>query len=340
MGVFSRSNKASSGPSYPESLIIVPTSTPIRRSLATRAPAANSPAIVEYDAPRGLTAAASILNIKNKGEAERFRARTSGPSSAWQVEAWEYYDSIGEIKYAFNLVASVISRIRLYIGVIEDPAEAPTPLSKAKPESIDENMGKAAQRALDRLSSAFGGQAGLLSDAALNLSVTGECYLVQVPERLGSGLPESWDIRSTDELKVDSRGVYTLSARRDVKQTATDNGHAPIILPPTAFVARMWKPHPRFSEEADSSMRSILDLCSELLLLNRTFRATAHSRLNAGAMYVPDGLSTAATASPDYAYDDDQIAAGDITQDEAQDDFEEQLMEAMTTPILLQPLCL
>jgi hypothetical protein len=108
---------------------------------------------------------------------------------------------------------------------------------------------------------------------------------------------------------------------------------ASIALPDKAFVGRIWRAHPRFSEEADSSLRGLLDLCAELLLLNRTFRATARSRLNAGALYLPDGLSVAASPDPDYPYDDYDDMRPDITPEETTDEFEDQLIDAMTTPI-------
>jgi hypothetical protein len=85
--------------------------------------------------------------------------------------------------------------------------------------------------------------------------------------------------------------------------------------------------------ESDSSLRGLLDLCAELLLLNRTFRATARSRLNAGALYLPDGLSVAASPDPDYPYDEDGNYNESFTAEEAADDFEDQLIDAMTTPI-------
>ena len=134
-----------------------------------------------YSTPRTLTAAAAQIKVNDKGEFEQFRIRRSAGSSAWQAEAWEYYDAIGEIKYAFNLVASVVSRIRIYAAVIDDPSE--TPISVRQSELIDDRLGAAAERALARLNSAYGGQAGLLRDAALNLAVAGECYLVQMPAK-------------------------------------------------------------------------------------------------------------------------------------------------------------
>jgi hypothetical protein len=73
--------------------------------------------------------------------------------------------------------------------------------------------------------------------------------------------------------------------------------------------------------------------CAELLLLNRTFRATARSRLNAGALYLPDGLSVAAQGDTDMPYDSEDGVGEGFTAEEAEDEFEEQLIDAMTTPI-------
>ena len=288
-----------------------------------------------FNAPRPLTAAAAQVNLNDKGEAEQFKSRRQSASSSWQTEAWEYYDAIGEVKYAFNLVASVVSRIRLYAAAIQNPAEAPAPILSV--DKVDERLAAAAQRALERLDSAFGGQAGLLKDAALNLQVTGECYLVQMPERLGSGLPESWDIRSVDELQVDSKGNYVINQSRDVgngnSMMSSRNNKDILKLPNGAFVGRIWRAHPRYTQESDSSLRGLLDLCAELLLLNRTFRATARSRLNAGALYLPDGLSVAASPDPDYPYDENGEYNEQYNPEESADDFEDQLIDAMTTPI-------
>lgn len=284
---------------------------------------AQVPAI--YSAPRALTAAAAQVKVGDQSEADQFKKRRASAASQWQQEAWEYYDAIGEIKYAFNLVGSVVSRIRLYAAVNEDPAEAPVPIRLS--DKIDPDLSQSAERALDRLDSAYGGQAGLLRDAALNLLVAGECYLVQIPERIGSGIPETWDIRSVDELQVDGRGNYMITPRQDMK-----NGGKGIPIPKNAFVGRIWRSHPRYTDEPESSIKGLLDLCAELLLLNRTFRATARSRLNAGALYLPDGLSVSATPELDYPFDDDTDTPEAIVEEE-EDQFEDQLIDAMTTPI-------
>jgi hypothetical protein len=291
----------------------------------------NTAQSASYSTPRTLTAAAAQIKVNDKGEFEQFRIRRSAGSSAWQAEAWEYYDAIGEIKYAFNLVASVVSRIRIYAAVIDDPSE--TPISVRQSELIDDRLGAAAERALARLNSAYGGQAGLLRDAALNLAVAGECYLVQMPAKPSQRLPESWDIRSVDEVTTDPRGGFNVIGRREQSTTTQGGNGQASKLGKDAFVGRIWRSHPRFSDEADSSLRGLLDLCAELLLLNRTFRATARSRLNAGALYLPDGLSVASQGDGDFPYDSEDGIGPNFTAEEAEDEFEEQLMDAMTTPI-------
>lgn len=295
-----------------------------------RESASNHPDPVAYNSVRPLTAAAARVNLKDKTEVDLFRSRQGSQITAIQSAAWEYYDAISEIKYAFNLVSSVVSRIRLFVAVVEDPSSPPVPLDQS--EIIDPDLADAARRALDRLDSAFGGQAGLLRDAALNLGVAGECYLVQIPERPGQGLPETWDIRSVDELKVDAKGKIAIYPRRDIKP-GNGGGTLPkgaIPLPDSAFMGRIWRPHPRFSEDPDTSMIGLLALCDELLLLDRTFRGSHRSRLNAGMLYIPDGLSTAAEADPDLFadYDDEQP-----TPEDTADEFQEQLIIAMSTPI-------
>lgn len=337
MGIFSRDDSpAADRPSSrvrarSASSALAPVTSPVVASAGPLSVFSSTQDIPPYSVYRPLTAAASVIKINDKGEVEQFKNRRSSAASAWQTEAWEYYDAIGEIKYAFNLVASVVSRIRLYAAVSNDPSDAPVPVdSDAR---LDPALAAAAQRALARLNSAYGGQPGLLRDAALNLSVTGECYLVQVPERPGQGLPETWDIRSTDELSVDPRGGTMVTPRRDLAGGGMSSNKGGFQLPNRAFVGRIWRPHPRYSDEADSSLRGMLDLCAELLLLNRTFRATARSRLNAGALYLPDGLSVAASPDPDYPYDDDLDLSPGMTAEEAADEFEDQLIDAMTTPI-------
>ena len=129
MGIFSRDSTPAPEPSSSQSKALVASAkSPSSVFLSSDSQAARP---APYNSPRVLTAAAVQIKIKDQQEFEQFRSRRNAASSAWQAEAWEYYDAIGEIKYAFNLVASVVSRIRIHAAIIEDPSEAPTPVSNS-----------------------------------------------------------------------------------------------------------------------------------------------------------------------------------------------------------------
>lgn len=278
-----------------------------------------------YDAPRPITAAAARVTIGDKAEVERIKKRRQ--TDTWQTDAWEYYDLIGEVKYAFNLIGNVMSRIRLYPALITGDNVIPSPVDDV--EGLPEGFAAAAHASLRKLNTANGGIPGLMKDLSTNLQVAGECYLVQQPKNPLTGATESWKIKSVDELvAVGGRGSgYGIKSRRTAKGTDIE------AIPKGAFIARIWHMHARYSDEADSSLRGLLDLMDELLLLARSARATARSRLNAGAIFVPDGLSVAAQSDGESAASvDSEDEMAPFTDDDT-DTFEEELLDAMTTPI-------
>lgn len=323
MGVFRR--RVPEEPDTTPALSVVGSAAPLKTHTSTTKS-------LPFSTHRNLTAAAQVLDISTaEGRTNYTKRRTS--SQGWQDEAWLYSDNIGEISYAFTVVANALSRVRLYAAEVIDPASPPLYADQ------DKQTGQAAIDTLARLSSAFGGIPGLMRDAAMNLQISGECMLVQRPANpfARPPQPESWDIRSSDEVVINADGKFVIIPRED-------GGKADgIELPKGAYVARIWRPHPRFSDSATSSMRPILDLCAELMLLNKTFRATARSRLNSGMLYLPDGISVAASVDVDpFAAEEEiettedgatPITGLDAADQSDTDEFEEALLEAMTTPI-------
>lgn len=282
---------------------------------------------VPANTPRAITASAQRMRLDDKDEIDRFKQRKS--ADMWQTDAWEYFDAIGEIKYSGGLIGAVLSRVRLYPGYNVNPDQAPSHVTAAATQdevTLPDTFANDCARVLQRLQTANGGISGILNRAGVNIWVSGECYLVQTPAKQGSGLPERWDIKSVDELVVGQDKTLSVKATRTSRPTKADE------LPPSAFVGRIWRSHPRYSGEADSSLRAIRDLADELLLLNRSARATIRSRLNAGAMYLPDGLSLAADADEDDQLDPN---SAEIMADppEEEDPFEQEFMDALTTPI-------
>jgi hypothetical protein len=67
-------------------------------------------------------------------------------------------------------------------------------------DHLDAEYKEKAASMLYLLETGNGGSAGLLRNAALNLFVTGECYLVREPSKWTTGEPEKYQIRSIDEI--------------------------------------------------------------------------------------------------------------------------------------------
>lgn len=279
-----------------------------------------APAVLAYNAPRPITASAARLDMKNKKEVDAINKRRL--ADVWQEHAWEYYDLIGEIKYSANLVASITSRVNLYVGFVEDTADVPSDIKDV--DRLDDAFKQQAEDILYMLESGNGGTAGLLRNAALNLFIAGECWLINEPARFSTGEPSKFQIRSVAEIVTTGRNSQVaIKPRRDSKPADF------IALPTNGFASRIWRNHGRYSDEADSSIRGILDICDQLLILDRAATAAAKSRMNAGILFVPDGLSNVTQSDGDLGVPGEMA---DLS-DDIQESFEEELIAGLVTPV-------
>ena len=301
----------------------------------TRSQPANNPDGLPpspLNTPRALVGSSERIRVADRTSVETFR-RTLAADTEWQPRAWHAYEHLGEVWFAFNLVGNVISRIRFYPAADVTPNVAPAYVDDVR--DLTPGIGNAAKAAMRRITDTNGDFSSIARHLAINLSVPGECYLVQIPARTvmtASGvetIPESWEVRSKDEVIVPN----DRDAQIKIKARPTDRESDLITLPKNAFIARIWRRNPRYMGLADSSMRAVLDLVDELMLINETFKATARSRLNSGILFVPDGLS----ASSPTLFDMEVLDATGTLTPEPQpadvDEFEEALLEGMMTPI-------
>jgi hypothetical protein len=138
---------------------------------------------------------------------------------------------------------------------------------------------------------------------------------------------KTWMICSKSEITVTSSGAIYVPRRGGSRQT----------LPEGTFIARMWRQDPEYSLEADSSMGGVADSVEELLLMQRLTRGAARSRMNAGVLFVPDGITTARTATtaePVLEEPGDDISGlAAMAQADPGGDMVAQLIDAMVTPI-------
>lgn len=258
-----------------------------------------------------LTAAAARLPLDDKKEAARQMRLRQG----WQLNAWAYRDSIGELRYALNFLANCAARMKIY------PAAYPAVGESDNPVPLDELDGTvpaqvitACQNAMSALGNGRLAISQVMHTLSTNTSVAGESFLLgqQDPQ---SG-DETWSIRSVGEIQIKDDTYYL----REVPADSQGVLGAEKLDPDLTVISRIWTPHPQWRLWADSPMRAIQDDCESLLILRRMIRAAGRSRLaGAGIIGIPDELQI---KSP----------AGDNEDPEA-DDFLGTLAEAMMTPL-------
>lgn len=278
---------------------------------------------VAFNHPRTMVSSAARIRLTNRSEVEATRQRNAN-AAGWQTAAWECYDNVGEVNYAFNYSASVLSRVRFHAAVVIQPDSAPVEVSDATKLETDESgstvgtvngvdprLAAIAAKYMRQLG-AKGGMAPLVKAFGLNIQVAGECYLCCLDGR--------WGVRSTSELKIDAGGYAVLQPSQAIGTLM------PRRLKKGTPIGRIWNQHPRYSADSDSSLRAVLFDCEELILLARLMRVTARSRLNAGILFIPDELSAAARS---VGVNDDT----DSEDDEDLDPLEKELFDSMTAPV-------
>lgn len=208
----------------------------------------------------------------------------------WQGEAFGYYDTIGEIHYAGQFYARALAKLRLYVAR-EDADGERDPLE----------AGEQGYDLIDRVQDRGGGRSVLLSKYGQLMFICGETYLTVTQEDDGE---EVWECLSPAELRFDSSArifyrvrapgltpeeymnaedeAFTRGTRYETEGSPTQR---------SAWVSRLWKQHPQYSEVADSSMRGVLGLCQQLLLLEAAVTARTKSRIaQAGILLIAQEL--------------------------------------------------
>ena len=250
--------------------------------------------------------------------------RQTTKSETWQEDAWAYYDTNGELRFAVGWIANGLSQVNMIAArrptlLGDDPA----PLSVTGSTPIDSD-------AIDLVAAIAGGpdgQAQMLAQLARLLTVPGIGYVLI--ESAGSSPlgAEAWDWRvvSSDELRTD-RGDYEVEDVEAVEQYP--EGWRPLAA--NHVLIKVWRSHPRRSSKADSSCRGALRPLRQLAMLDDHIDATCQSRLaGAGMLVVPNEIEFAPIAKPVDPNDPDPEADTVVV-----DDFVEVLIDTMTTPIV------
>jgi hypothetical protein len=233
--------------------------------------------------PPALTASGERIDLLDRTLPERIR-RQRGP---WQAQAWNYRELIGELGGGIEAEANVISKVQFIIGQVTDEDE-PLPVT-SEDSDLPDRIKNAAQEALEALP--FRNGYAFQGVMSVCLRVAGECWL----HGRTRDDREEWRVLSSDEVQPWNNGLGIIELPG---MPAVEVGKDEVLL-------RLWKPHPRWKQLADSPMRRLLDTCEDIVLIGREIRAASRSRIAAnGILLIPLGMSI--VRKPDGTADDFQ----------------------------------
>lgn len=277
----------------------------------------------------------SLLASAQRITQKSFKRAGHGASNAWQVDSWEMFNLIGELRFMATTLSGRGAKAKIYVGEQQpDPTEDPVPVEDSTITSI-----------LTTIGSGPSGLSQLVDRLYTNLFIAGEGWLVGIPRHLlpPSLLPPTLSEDPNAQLdlllaqdvplgtSIDDLEWRMLSVSEVSSSTGGDvalkfgPGEAERVVcsPDDIFLIRVWRPHPEKWWEPDSPTRSSLPIMRELVGLSMKNGAEVDSRLaGAGVFIVPQSAQRALN-----------IAAGRTDDEDSADELAEALMEAMGTAI-------
>ena len=198
-----------------------------------------------------------------------------GQGDSWQSQAWQFYDSVGELRYVAQWISSALSRCALSASDVGDDGH---PTGETSDRVVIDTVAE--------IAGGPAGQAALLGRLATFLTVPGDGYVV-ILYRDGK---EEWHVLSREEVKK----------RADGKVEVLLAGETIELDPATDSVTRVSRPHPRNARETDSPVRAALPILREIIRLGQHIETTAKSRLvGAGLLFVPNEMSLPQAGGPE-----------------------------------------
>lgn len=195
--------------------------------------------------------------------------------TAWQDEAWGFYDQVGEFRYYVGWRAGSCSRVSLVASERDPDSGLPT----LGVGSGDRDAGRFAQ-IVSAVAGGSLGQSQLVRRLVEVLSVAGEVWLAI----LVTGEGERWVAVTREEISKGAAGRVTVTlpcgGRHEFDAAAGDG------------LVRIWNPHPRRAGEPDSPVRACLDSLREIVATTATIANAARSRLiGNGVLFIPQETS-------------------------------------------------
>lgn len=229
----------------------------------------------------------------------------SKSGAGWQDDAWRFYRVVPEAGYAADYVGHALGRVRVFPAVRLDPGADPLPLDAVDDDgqpvvpdqlraSIEASFAaiRSDEESLPEMQERFG---------AADF-VAGETFLIGIDNDHGT---TEYRIHSSSEV-----AKVTGEDRWVILDHPGQRPHDATRIPDDAVNVRILDSDPEWRNLPKSSLRRVLDICEELVLLSGAIRATALARIaGAGILVIPRGTVEAGPSPVDGESEDDYATA-------------------------------
>lgn len=210
-------------------------------------------AVYKEPQKKALTASARVYGGPGKSSIIGKTGRKSR-ADAFQSQLWDLYDTVPEFHYACSWVGNLISKASLYVA--------------KDGKRIDDQIAK------DAIASLFGGPEGqeeMLRLLGINFTVAGDAFIIGTEGVDG----DEWRVVASVEVTGETPHLRVEGEE----------------IPGDALPIRIWRAHPRKSEEPDPPARALIGDLSQIVRLRQVIAAQGDSRLtSAGILWVPQEM--------------------------------------------------
>jgi hypothetical protein len=257
------------------------------------------------------TVVSSAVRITDKSFKNRFMT-----TEAWQKEAMDLRDRVGEFRFVTNAIGNAISKARLFAAK-EHPSGEP---EEAHPDSFPAQV-------VSMFGHGIAGRSELLQRLATLRAIIGVGYLIGTVIDRNRPLMLSnveWNIYSPEEVQFTPGRLRIKDDDAEWSAYSLKEGFE------QAYVIRSWKPHPNDRWEPDSAGLASLPVLKVIAGLTRRTQRDLDSRLVGNGIYViPEGSMVPHTREDDLGLMGELI---EVAETALSDDAS----AAATLPVLLQ----
>lgn len=207
--------------------------------------------------PNAMLASAARIN-------DPIKLTKNRKGAAWQKTAWEFYDKVGEYRYACDWTGAMISKADLKAGTVQPDGTIKEAESGPAFDIVSELFGDA------------NAKREVLRQLGIHYQVAGEAWILGGTGDYGE---DTWTITSSAAI---TRETTASPWKVDGEEVAGVDD----------FVHRTWRPHPAHPQQAISSSLAVLGVLAEIHGLHEHVMAQVESRLTtAGLMLWPSEMT-------------------------------------------------